>query len=117
MRSCVRLGRSNGMTGIELKNFVAGAWALPSARETLPVKNPATGEVIASVPLSSATDVDRAASAAADAFPEWRRTPPGDRIQVLFRLKALLEDHLEDLARTITDECGKTRVEGTGELR
>jgi malonate-semialdehyde dehydrogenase (acetylating)/methylmalonate-semialdehyde dehydrogenase len=61
--------------------------------------------------------VDRAVQAARAAFPEWRRTPPGDRVQVLFRLKSLLEANLDDLARSITDECGKTKAEATGELR
>jgi malonate-semialdehyde dehydrogenase (acetylating) / methylmalonate-semialdehyde dehydrogenase len=55
--------------------------------------------------------------AAAAAFPAWRATPVGDRIQPLFRLKALLERDLDELARTITLECGKTYAESEGELR
>jgi len=65
-------------------------------------------EVLVGVPLSSATDVDRAVRAASEALPAWRRTPPGDRIQPLFRLKALLDTHYAELARVITQECGKT---------
>src|SRR5437899_11491839 len=72
---------------------------------------------MARVPLGSREDVDKAVRAAAAAFPEWRRTPPEDRIQYLFKLKQLLEDHLEDLARTITTENGKTLAESRGELR
>jgi malonate-semialdehyde dehydrogenase (acetylating)/methylmalonate-semialdehyde dehydrogenase len=102
---------------MEIRNYVAGAWARPASREQIPVANPATAEVIARVPVSTAQDVDRAVAAANEAFPQWRRTPPGDRIQYLFRLKQLLEENLEDLARTITDECGKTREEAVGELR
>ena len=102
---------------MEIRNYIAGAWTRPATREQVPVVNPATAEVIARVPLSSAQDVDRAVAAANEAFPQWRRTPPGDRIQFLFRFKQLLEDQLEDLARTVTDECGKTRDEAVGELR
>lgn len=69
------------------------------------------------VPLSTAVDVDRAAQAAQAAFGEWRAAPPTERIQYLFRLKMLLEEHLEELARTITRECGKTLDESRGELR
>src|SRR5690606_23734371 len=67
--------------------------------------------------LSTARDVGRAVEAAAAAFPEWRRTPPGDRIQYLFQLKGLLERDLDEIARTITLECGKTLAESKGELR
>src|SRR5438105_134845 len=98
-----------------LLNFVGGGWVTP-AGAPVPVNNPATREHLADVPLSSASDVDRAVRAAVDAFPAWRRTPPGDRIQPLFRLKALLDIHAADLARTITLECGKTLGESTGEL-
>jgi malonate-semialdehyde dehydrogenase (acetylating)/methylmalonate-semialdehyde dehydrogenase len=99
-----------------LANCVGGAWA-PAAGEALAVTNPATGRPIARVTLSPAGELDRAVRAAAKAFPGWRRTPPGDRVQPLFRFKALLEAELEGLARSITDECGKTRAEAAGELR
>src|SRR6266478_1988378 len=105
------------MPSTELRNYIGGAWTAASGAGSLPVVNPATGETIASVPLSPASEVDRAVSAAAEAFPAWRRTPPGDRIQYLFKLKQLLEDDLEELARTVTRECGKTREESIGELR
>lgn len=105
------------MTVTTIKNYVGGAWMAPAAREQLPVINPATAEIIARVPLSSAADVDQAVTAAARALPEWRRTPAGDRVQYLFKFRQLLEDHLDDLARTVTDECGKTYQESVGELR
>ena len=87
-----------------IKNYVGGGWTAPASRDDLPVVNPATAEVIAKVPLSSKSDIDRAASAAAEALPGWRRTPPGDRIQPLFKLKQLLEENIEDIARTIDSE-------------
>ncbi|WP_225938316.1 CoA-acylating methylmalonate-semialdehyde dehydrogenase [Leptothermofonsia sichuanensis] len=104
------------MTAV-LQNYIDGEWCASEATEFLDVVNPATTEVLAKVPLSTAGEVDRAAQAAAQAFVNWRRTPAGDRIQYLFKLKVLLENHLEDLARTITQECGKTLAESRGEVR
>ncbi len=101
----------------EVLNCIGGSWLRPTGGEVLPVYNPATGEVIANLVTSSPQDVDRAAQAAYAAFQEWRRVPPTERVQYLFRLKALLEENLEDLARTITEECGKTYQESLGELR
>lgn len=98
-------------------NFIDGAWSDPAGAERLPVVNPATGEALAEVPLSPAAEVDRAARAASAAYPAWRRTPAVDRVQYLFKLKALLEEHFEDLARTITLENGKTLDESRGEMR
>jgi malonate-semialdehyde dehydrogenase (acetylating)/methylmalonate-semialdehyde dehydrogenase len=100
-----------------LANYIAGAWRASAAAEWLEVRNPASAQVLAAVPLSPPEEVDQAAGAAARAFPDWRRTPAGERVQPLFRLKALLEEHGEELARTITAECGKTLAESRGELR
>jgi len=100
-----------------LRNFVNGTWHAPDAADVLPVLNPASAQVLAEVPLSPAADVSRAVEAAAKAFVEWRRRPAGDRIQPLFKLKTLLEDNLDALARCITEECGKTHAESVGELR
>ena len=69
------------------------------------------------VPLSSDNEVASAIEAAAAAYPEWRRTPAEDRIQPLFKLKQLLEEHIDELARIITLENGKTLAEAKGELR
>jgi malonate-semialdehyde dehydrogenase (acetylating) / methylmalonate-semialdehyde dehydrogenase len=100
-----------------LPNYIDGQWCTPSGAEEVNVVNPATTELLARVPLSSAVEVDAAAGAAARAFPAWRRTPAGERVQPLFRLKSLLEKHFEELSRTITDECGKTLTESKGEMR
>src|SRR5688500_72217 len=100
-----------------LLNFVGGSWQRADARENLAVHNPATGEVLSSAPLSEGAAVARAVEAAQKALPAWRRTPPGDRIQPLFRLKALLDAQFTDIARLITSECGKTLAEAEGELR
>ncbi len=100
-----------------LLNYISGQWHRSTAAEQLEVHNPATAEVIASVPLSSRAEVDRAVQAALAAFPGWRNTPVVDRVQPLFRLKVLLEDNIEELARTITMEAGKTYQESIGEMR
>src|SRR5438132_390963 len=101
----------------DLQNYVNGAWRRSTATEYFDVANPATAELLARTPLSSSADVDAAVQAAADAFPAWRRTPPGERVQYLFKLKNLLEENLDDLARVITLENGKTFAEARAELR
>jgi malonate-semialdehyde dehydrogenase (acetylating)/methylmalonate-semialdehyde dehydrogenase len=100
-----------------VRNFVGGDWRKASAAATLPVRNPASGEEIARVPLSSGADVDAAVQAARAAFPMWRDTPAPVRARVLFRLKALLEQHKEDLARLLTTEHGKVIAETRGEIQ
>jgi malonate-semialdehyde dehydrogenase (acetylating)/methylmalonate-semialdehyde dehydrogenase len=100
-----------------LHNFIGGRWEAARATQAIPVTNPATGEILAEAPLSSGDDVAKAVQAAADALPAWRRTPAGDRIQPLFRLKALLDANYSDIARLITQECGKTLAESEGELK
>jgi len=101
----------------KVANYINGQWVDSKPSDWLDVTNPATGEVIAKVPLSGASEVATAVEAAAAAFPEWRRTPPEDRIQPLFRLKQLLEDHIDELGRIITEENGKTFAEAKAELR
>lgn len=102
---------------MHLLNYINGQWCLSQASEHLPVVNPATAEKLAQVPLSPKTEVEKAAIAAATAFMSWRRIPPTSRVQYLFKLKILLEDHLDELARTITIECGKTLAESKAELQ
>src|SRR5579883_662203 len=98
-------------------NYIGAEWRTPAGGEQATIENPATGEPLARVSLGSPQDVAAAVDAAAAAFPEWRRTPPGDRIQFLFRLKDLLEAHFDEIARMITRENGKTLAEAKGELR
>ncbi len=100
-----------------LPNFIGGRWVQSRAREFQDVTNPARGEVIARAPLSSGAEVDEAVAAALRAFPSWRDTPVVTRAQVLFRFKVLLEEHFEELARTVTTEHGKTLDEARGSVR
>jgi malonate-semialdehyde dehydrogenase (acetylating) / methylmalonate-semialdehyde dehydrogenase len=100
-----------------LRNFIAGEWVPLHASESLDVMNPATAEVLARLPLSPPVEVDQAARAAHAAFPAWRRTPAATRIQSLFAMKTVLEEHFEELSRLITLENGKTLAEARGEMR
>src|SRR5271157_3497002 len=101
----------------ELQNYINGGWRHPSSTEFFDVTNPATSELLARTPMSSPADVDAAVQAAADAFPAWRRTPPGERVQYLFKLKNLLEEHIDELSKLITLENGKTFGEAKAEWR
>ena len=103
----------------KLPNYIGGAWTASRCQETLDVENPATLEVLGRVPAGAGTaeDVASAVKTAVAAQSEWRDIPVGERVQPLFRLKQLLEEHREDLARTITGECGKTIGEARGEMQ
>lgn len=101
----------------EVRNYVGGGWREASVSDTLPVTNPARGDEIARVPVSNSADVDAAVKAAAKAFPMWRATPAPERARVFFRLKALLEEHKEELAVQLTREHGKILAETRGEVQ
>src|SRR5258708_28230349 len=101
----------------DLQNYVNGAGRKAATTEFADAPNPATAELLARTPLSTSAEVDAAVQAAADAFPSWRRIPPGERVQYLFKLKNLLEENLDELARLITIENGKTFSEAKAELR
>jgi malonate-semialdehyde dehydrogenase (acetylating)/methylmalonate-semialdehyde dehydrogenase len=100
-----------------LQNFIDGAWRTSAAEQTLNVVNPASAQVLVEVPLSPADEVNEAAEAASRAFVSWRQTPVGDRILPMFKLRELLVTNREDLAQSITDECGKTLAESRGEMQ
>ena len=97
--------------------YINGAWERPDGRSGGTIVNPATGGAIAEVPYADASDVDRAVRAAHDAFLKWRDVPVVDRVQVLYRFKALLEKHQGDLAATLTRENGKTSDDAKAEVR
>ena len=100
-----------------IKNYIGGQWTASQGTNSFAVVNPATTEELAQCPMGTAADVDTAVAAAQAAFPAWRQTPVSDRVQYLFRLKQLLEEHAEELARCITTEHGKTLVEARGSVR
>jgi len=89
----------------------------PDGTSTLPVFNPATGEVIDQVPMSTAEDVDAAVQAAVRAYRSWSKTPVMERVRLMFRFKVVLEEHFEELAALVTRHHGKTLDEARGEVR
>ena len=99
-----------------LQNYIGGEWVDAPAEAYHTVVNPATEEVLGECPLGNAADVDLAVRSAAAAFPAWRRTSPVDRVQPLYRLKALLEEHADEMASIVTRENGKTRAEAKGSV-
>ena len=102
---------------MEILNYINGEWVKPTVNEFVDVTNPATGAVEARTPICGKAEVNAAAQAAADALPAWRKVPAQDRVQYLFKLKFLLEDNLDEISRTITNECGKTYEEAKAEMR
>src|SRR5215211_7248337 len=102
---------------LEVKNLIGGIWEERDGGQTEPVYDPASGEVVAETPLSTAEDVDRAVKEAEAAFPGWSATPVGERARVLFRFKALLEEHFEELTALVTLENGKDSKDAAGEVR
>jgi malonate-semialdehyde dehydrogenase (acetylating)/methylmalonate-semialdehyde dehydrogenase len=100
-----------------IPNYIGGTWRSSNAVEALDVANPATGEVLARAPLSPVSEVDLAVQTAHKAFLEWQHVPATQRIQCLFKLKALMEEHFEDLVHTVTVENGKVLDDARGEMR
>jgi malonate-semialdehyde dehydrogenase (acetylating) / methylmalonate-semialdehyde dehydrogenase len=97
--------------------YINGAWEKPQGHATHPVTNPATGAVLTEVPFATVEDVDRAVRAAHEAFLKWRDIPVVDRVQVLYRFKALLEEHAAEVAAILTRENGKTADDAKMEVR
>jgi len=108
---------SNPPMLISLPMLIGGEPRQSGSGEFEEVINPATGDVLSRVPMCTESDVDAAVQAAVRAFPGWRETPVPQRVQVLFRLKQLLEQNFDDLARMVVRENGKTIEDARGEVR
>lgn len=100
-----------------LKNFVGGQWVASKSEVLEEVLNPATGEAMAYVPLSTRLDLDEAVAVAKDAFRMWSKTPVPKRARILFKYQQLLVEHWDELARLITLENGKSFKEAYGEVQ
>lgn len=100
-----------------VKNYINGEWISSLGTDSVEVINPATEEILERCPLGTSQDVERAVQAAKAAFQSWRKVPAMDRVQYLFRLKALLEENLDELVKLCTREHGKTLVESRGDVR
>ena len=98
-------------------DFINCEWTAAKASELLDVINPAAAAVIAQVVMTPKEVVAEAVDIAYQAYQEWRITPVLDRVQYLFKLKMLLEAHIDEIARIITNECGKTYKESLGEMQ
>ena len=106
------------MTGsMELPVLVGGKWTSPKVSSYTDVHNPSTGETIARTPMCGAADVDAAVQAAKHAFKGWSETPPPRRAEIMFKYRALLTDRLEELAKLVTRENGKTLDEARGDVK
>jgi malonate-semialdehyde dehydrogenase (acetylating)/methylmalonate-semialdehyde dehydrogenase len=99
-----------------IQNYVGGKWVAPETDRTLEVLNPATQQAIAMVPLSGAADVEQAVAAAREAFPAWRSKPVVQRAQWLFSFRERLNEHVDELARLVTTEMGKTLGDARAEV-
>jgi len=104
------------MSTERIKNYIDGGWTSSSSPNAAPVHNPAKDEQIAETPLSTASEVDEAVQAARRAFPEWRRTPVQNRCRLLLKLRQRMEEELEEIARVMTVEHGKTFLEAKLEI-
>lgn len=102
-----------------LKNYINGSWTESIEKHAIDVLNPANQEVLARVPFGENTvaDVNAAVAAATGAFREWRNTPVMQRVQPLYKLKQLLEENVNEIARLITLECGKNFIEAKAEMQ
>jgi len=100
-----------------LQLLIDGEWIRSESTESLPVFNPATGQQISKVPLSSKNEIDRAVDSSQEAFERWKEVPVPDRVQYLFRMKQLFEERSEELANLNTQNHGKTITESRGDVR
>ena len=89
------------------QQFIGGQWVDAASGETLDVENPATGEVVASVPASGQADVDRAVDAATDAFETWSLTTPQTRSLALLKIADILDENADELGRLESSQTGK----------
>jgi malonate-semialdehyde dehydrogenase (acetylating)/methylmalonate-semialdehyde dehydrogenase len=102
-----------------LKNYIRNNWVESQEQSTLNVLNPANQEILAAVPYGEKTkrDVPEAVYAAGEALKEWMNVPVAERVKPLYILKQLLEENIDEIARLITLECGKSFAESKAEMQ
>ena len=106
----------SGEKPVKLKFHAGGRWIQSKTGNYMPCYNPSTGAVIAYAPKCSADEVDQAIQAAVNAFPAWSEVPVSKRVQVLFKLKALIDKHLDELTYLLAKEMGKKWDEAMGDV-
>ncbi len=99
-----------------IDNLIAGKTQVTDSGRRGPVFNPATGTQTGAVGLSTAADIDAAVQAAKAALPEWAAMPPARRARIMFRFKTLLDENIDELARIVSAEHGKTEADAKGEV-
>jgi succinate-semialdehyde dehydrogenase/glutarate-semialdehyde dehydrogenase len=97
-------------------NFIGGEWVGADSKKTIDVTDPATGDVIGTVPSCGRAETKRAIEAAAKAFPAWSAKLASERADALRKLAALIEQNKEELAMLLTVEQGKSLAEARGEV-
>eukprot|EP00611_Tribonema_gayanum_P019915 TRINITY_DN3544_c0_g1_i2.p1 TRINITY_DN3544_c0_g1~~TRINITY_DN3544_c0_g1_i2.p1 ORF type:complete len:187 (-),score=19.04 TRINITY_DN3544_c0_g1_i2:134-694(-) len=97
-------------------NRIGGELVPSKSSKLIDVRDPATQELVCRVPESSDAEMAAAVRAAAEAFPAWRNTAVQARQRVMFKLQALIRDNMEELARSITQEQGKTLADARGDV-
>ncbi len=100
-----------------IKDYVDGQWVPSLGKVGFSIVNPATGKEIDQCPMGTSEDVARAVKAAQTAFIDWRQVPVIDRVQYLFKLKSLMDTKVDDLAKAVTQEHGKTFIEAKASVR
>jgi malonate-semialdehyde dehydrogenase (acetylating)/methylmalonate-semialdehyde dehydrogenase len=106
----------SGKPPVKLRYHAGGQWKASGTGKYMPCYNPSTGAVIALAPQCSADEVEQAIQAAVKAFPAWSNTPVSRRVQVLFKMKQLLDEHLEELTVLLATEMGKKYDEAMGDI-
>ena len=100
----------------KLKYCVGGQWLESKTEKYMDCYNPSTGEIIAKAPCCTSEEVESAIAAAKAAFPAWSETPAAKRVQVLYKMKALVDQHLEELTHLLCKEEGKNWRESMGDV-
>jgi len=99
-----------------LANYVGGRWVLVQSSRLLDVTNPATGEILARVPLSGTAEVEAAVAAASAALPDWRSRSVGGRTEFIYALREKFRQRIDELAASVTRESGKVLSDARAEI-
>ena len=100
----------------QVLQLIGGGFTQSETDDWLPVTNPATGEVIASVPMATPAEVEAAVAAAAAAFESWRREPAPRRARLMLAYQHLLKEHLDELTELVALDTGKVRADARGDV-
>jgi malonate-semialdehyde dehydrogenase (acetylating) / methylmalonate-semialdehyde dehydrogenase len=99
-----------------LRPYIGGQYVESKTEKYMNIYDPSTGEVIAKTPCCTKDEVEAAVAAAKAAYPAWRDTPPHQRAQLMFKLRNLIEENMEELTMTVARENGKAWEEAAGDV-